>query len=176
MNQNRLKVRDYFLQPGYVCVPAAPTRLSAVVASGISVVLYDPKHKRGGMNHFLRPVRSGGQSTVLFAAPAIVALKQLMHSCGSTFDQMEAYLYGGAENPEAPGFEPGLAEKNIDTGIELLTKLGIPIAGKDVGGTRARKVVFHTETGETVIARVDRVRSGDWYPDWTDYSAQQETR
>ncbi|MBF0245403.1 MAG: chemotaxis protein CheD [Planctomycetes bacterium] len=140
--------------------------MAAVVASGVALTLFDAKRGRGGMGHYIRPLREAGYSTALFAAPAIIALVEMMYAAGSAPEDIEAHLYGGASNPRAKSFASGLADDNVRVGKEILGKLGIPIAGLDVGGVRARKVVFQTATGESVVARVDNVRSSDWYPDF----------
>ncbi|WP_045218366.1 chemotaxis protein CheD [Desulfonatronum thioautotrophicum] len=160
-----IQASDYFVRPGYVCVPVEPTRLAVVAASGVAVTLYDAGRRRGGMSHYIRPVREAGLSTPMFAAPAIVTLAEMLFAAGSTAGDLEAHLYGGAENSEAQGYLPGLGRHNVQVGEELLDRLGIALAGRDVGGTRARKVVFHSATGECVVARVERVRETDWYPD-----------
>lgn len=162
---HQLHLRDYFLQPGYLCVPPEPTRLSVVAASGIALTLFDPQRKRGGMGHYIRPRRERGASTTHFAAPAIVSLVEMMGHAGSEPTALEAHIYGGAVSPDAGPHDTAVSAENIQVAEELLEKLRIPLAGKDVGGTRGRKILFHTGTGEVVVARVERIRASDWYPD-----------
>lgn len=161
-----IQVSDYYLQPGYVSVPAEPTRLAAVAASGVVVTLYDAGRRLGGMGHYIRPIREAGLSTSVFAAPAIVALAEMLFAAGCAASELEAYIYGGAENPQARRYVPGLGRENVRIGEEVLGRLGIALTGRDVGGIMARKIVFHSTTGETVVARVERVRESDWYPDY----------
>lgn len=164
MGEQQPVARDFILEPGFVCAPLEPMRLSVVVASGVAVTLFDPKRKRGGMGHYIRPFRTEGRSTALFAAPSIVTLVRMLLKGGARPEELEAHLYGGAANPEADNFAHGVSEQNIQVGQEILDRMRIPLSGADTGGARARKVVFHTGTGETVVARVDRVRRSDWYP------------
>jgi chemotaxis protein CheD len=117
------------------------------------------------MSHYLRPYRQSHPSTAIFAAPAIVALVRMFQTQGSSTGDIEAHLYGGAVNPHSLSYVEGLSEKNVQVGLEVLSKLEINIAGQDVGGSRARKIVFNTRTGETLVAKVDRVRETDWYPE-----------
>jgi len=156
---------SWVVEPGYVCVPGEPVHLAAVVSSGIAVTVYDRKRKRGGMAHYVRPYREGHRSTPLFAAPSIVTLVKILSSSGSRKRHWEVYLYGGAQNPDCSRHVEGLGDKNVAVGLEILEKLGVPVAGTDVGGRRGRKIIFHTGSGETAIARVDRLRSSDWYPE-----------
>lgn len=156
--------RNFFVHPGFVCLPASPTYLCAVVSSGVAVTLFDARRKFGGMSHYTEPRRRDGLSTPRFAAPSLVSLIRMMLEAGSTIEDLDARLYGGAENRMSPFYVPGLSEQNIITGEELLARHAITISAKDVGGTKGRKIVFHTGTGETVVAHVDRLRASDWYP------------
>ena len=159
-----LALRDFFIQPGFVCVPAASTRLCAVVSSGVAITLYDKKLQTGGMSHYVFPYRRGAESTATYAAPAIVSLVDLLIGRGSKKEDLEAQLFGGAMNQESDRFVEELAEENVNVGLEILDKLGIPVASTDIGGTRGRKLIFYPESGEVVVAKVDRIRESDWYP------------
>ncbi len=157
--------RIYMVQPGFVCLPAQPTRLGIVVGSGVALTIYDARRRRGGAGHYLRPTREAGRSTPVYAAPAVVALVNLFLETGSRPPELEAFLYGGASNPDAPGYDPRQSRRNVELGRELLAKLRVPLAGEDVGGRRGRKIVFNTATGESVVAKVAKLRSSDWYPE-----------
>lgn len=163
--EHDLHLRDYFLQPGYLCVPPEPTRLAVVASSGIALTLFDAERKRGGMGHYIRPRRERGASTTHFAAPAIVSLVEMMRHGGAVPGALEAHIYGGAVSPDAGIQDAAISAENVKVAEELLEKLRIPLAGKDVGGTRGRKILFNTGTGEVVVARVERIRASDWYPD-----------
>lgn len=156
---------ELFLAPGHIYLPAEAVQLCSVVASGVAVSIFDARMKRGGMGHYVRPYREDDMSTALFAAPAIVALATMFLETGSSKDDLEATLYGGAVNNECSSYVEGQSEENVNVGLELLAKLGINVVGRDTGGRKARKIIFDTGTGETVVARVERVREQDWYPD-----------
>ena len=156
---------NYVLCPGHVCLPARPVRLAAVVSSGVAVTVFDTRRICGGMSHYALPRRQGGRSTAIFAAPALVSLADLFLSGGSSPADLEAHLYGGASWQASQRYVHGVSEENVAVGIEILERLGIAIVGQDVGGVRGRKVVFNTGTGEALVAKVDRLREEDWYPD-----------
>lgn len=161
---NEPVVQDFFLPPGHIVAPLEPMRLAVVVASGVAVTVFDTKRKRGGMAHYIAPYRRGMLSTAMFAAPSIITLVEMLRANPAEIGPLEARLYGGAKNPESPNFEDGLSEANVQVGKEILMKLNIPLVGTDIGGERGRKIVFHSGTGEVVVASVDRVRNSDWYP------------
>ncbi len=160
-----IQTDSYLVRPGYVCLPPRPTRLAVVVTSGVVVTMYDPGSRRGGLSHYFRPIRENEFSTTVFAAPAICALAGMMSGIGSILKNIEAHLYGGAENPGAPGFIPDIAGQNVQVGEEILQKLGIRLNSKEIGGKKPRKIVFHSLTGEIMVARVNNVRQTDWYPE-----------
>lgn len=156
--------KDFFVEPGYVCVPAKPSKLAVVVSSGIAVALFDKKLKKGGIGHYVEPYRRQGLSTAMFAAPAIVSLVNMFLDHGCSKEDIEAHIFGGAENSESNRFDGKIGSENITVGLEILKKMNIKVSTRDTGGTMGRKIVFHTGTGETVVAKVERIRESDWYP------------
>lgn len=157
--------RTFYLQPGFLCLPAKPTRLCTVVASGVAVTIFDREKRFGGMGHYSHPRRLNGESTARFAAPALAGLVNLFTAAGSSVRDLETFVYGGSDNPEMPGFDPNRGFHNLRSGFEILEKLGVRVAGSDIGGRFARKLVFYTATGESMVAKVTEIRSEDWYPD-----------
>ena len=154
-----------FINPGYGFVPDEPTRLCAVIGSGVVVTLFDREKRVGGIGYFFRPYREPGKpSTAVYAAPAIISIIRILSDQGSKVANMEAQIFGGAFNLEHKNYEARLHDLNAQTSIELLEKQNIVITGKDIGGTRGRKIGFNTNTGETAIAKINRIRNSDWYP------------
>lgn len=156
--------RTLYMRPGFLCLPSLPTRLCTVVASGVAVTVYDRALCLGGVGHYSHPLRSGRASTPEFAAPALVGLIRMFTKAGSDLRDLETYLYGGADNPEAPGFYSRRGFHNLRIGREILAKLGVRVAGSDVGGRFARKLVFYTGSGECMLAKVADLELDEWYP------------
>jgi len=130
------------------------------------VTLFDADRRLGGMAHYTRPLRERNRpSTALYAAPAIVWLVRCFLGRGARPEQLEAQVFGGAANGDAPGYVADRHHQNVQVGLELLDKQGIHISTMDVGGHRGRKVVFDTGNGESAVVRVSRIRADDWYPD-----------
>lgn len=156
--------RTLFMRPGFLCLPTLPTRLCTVIASGVAVTVYDKRQCVGGVGHYSHPFRIGGVSTPDFAAPALVGLIRMFTKAGSDPRHLETYLYGGADNPDEPGCKSCRGFHNLQTGYEILEKLGVRVAGSDVGGRFARKLVFYTGTGESMVAKVTGADEVQWYP------------
>ena len=165
MRDNIIK-EEIYIRPGYICLPKSPVNLYTVVGSGIVITIYDTKKKYGGMNYYIRPRRKEpSHSTPIYACPAIIGLLDMFSRYGSKVDDLEAHIYGGAENRQSESFIEGISQENVNVGLEILEKKNIRITGKDIGGDRGRKVVFNTKTGESIIAKVDKIRNMDWYPE-----------
>ena len=156
--------RTLYMRPGFLCLPSLPTRLCTVIASGVAVTVYDKRQCFGGVGHYSHPFRTSNMSTPDFAAPALVGLIRMFTKAGSEPGNLETYLYGGADNPDVPGFSGCRGFHNLQTGYEILAKLGVRVAGSDVGGRFARKLVFYTGTGESMLAKVDGADCVQWYP------------
>lgn len=153
-----------YMEAGAINVPEKPVWVATVAASGIVVTIYDSIRKLGGITHYTHPIRQNGLSNPRFAAPAIVGLVQKLEARGCRKNSMEVNFYGAAENHVAPRYKIGLSKQNIEVGEEILEKLDMSLNSKDTGGKRARKIMFNPVTGETVVAKVNNVRSDDWYP------------
>lgn len=164
MNDKLIK-KEAYLKPGFICLSVEPMCIYTVVGSGIVITIFDTKLKCGGMNHYFKPNRESiKDSTPVYACPAIIGLLKMFFDEGSKLEDLEAHVYGGAGNPKIEGYMKGLDQRNIQTGLEILELKKIRIIGRDVGGNRARKIVFNTLTGEVFVAKVDKVRASDWYP------------
>ncbi len=157
--------RTLFMKPGFLCLPALPTRLCTVIASGVAVTVFDRTLGMGGVGHYSHPLRTGRRSTPSFAAPALAGIIGMFTRAGSDPRHLETFLYGGADNPRDPGFRGARGLRNFQIGFEILDKLGVRVSGSDVGGRFARKLVFYTDTGESILAKVAESDVDAWYPD-----------
>lgn len=155
---------ELFLEPGHVCLPAAPACVCSVTGSGVIMTMFDRRRKTGGMAHYSLPGLGRKQFSPVYAQPAIIGLFRLLKDNGSKTEHLSVSLYGAASNPNAPGFTDDIHKKNIIAAHEVLKKLQITVVGCDVGGHWGRKVAFHTGTGECVVIRTEKIRSKDWYP------------
>lgn len=89
----------------------------------------------------------------------------MFEQAGSDPRDLETYLYGGADNPDVWCADPGRGLLNSRMGFEILGKLGVRVAGTDIGGRFARKLVFYTGTGESMLAKVTDLEPEEWYPE-----------
>ena len=138
-----------YLQPGQVHAAAAPTTITTVLGSCVSVCLYDTRAGVGGMNHFLLPHPVSHERSARFGNVAMEELLAAVKRLGAELGALRAKIFGGAA---VLGTRPAagrrhLGEENTRLALGMLLDMGIPVVHGDVGGTRGRKVVFHTDEG-----------------------------
>jgi len=157
------KLNNYFLHTGYLFVTPEPTIISTVLGSCVSVCLYDKKLEIGGMANIQLPyVKDKKKATSRYGNIAIPLLIRTFIKQGSNLKHMEAIILGGACNFAISSIDIGI--KNISVIKKIILQNKINIASEDIGGKKGRKVIFNTQTNETVVMKVDRIRKGDWYP------------
>jgi chemotaxis protein CheD len=153
----------YFLEPGFVVVPAGPTVISAVLGSGVSICLYDRKRKVGGMNSFQLPlILEKGKTTTRYGNVAVLALIRMMVADGSRVKHLEAQIVGGAHNPELS--HQNMGRENIRIARRILAREKITVTSEDTGGSKGRKIVYSTHTNEIAVLKVEKLRKSDWFP------------
>ncbi len=143
---------DVFLHPGQLMILDEPTTITAVLGSCVAVCLWDPVRGLGGITHFLLPHGRGSESGLRYGDVATEALVMNMLARGSLVENLRARLFGGAcvlEPLRIPAHSLGNA--NVAAAQAVLRRHAIPLVSSDVGGSRGRRLVFHTQSGETEV-------------------------
>jgi chemotaxis protein CheD len=142
----------HFVHAGQLVVAGEPTVLTTIVASCVSVCLWDRRRRCGGMNHFVL-ARAPHAPTPCerrwtygdLAVPDLVAR---LVGMGGRLPDIEAKLFGGAN---LLGGQSELGARNAAIAEELLDDMGIPVVARDVGGRRGRKLLFSTADGGALV-------------------------
>ena len=158
-----LVVENYFLDSGFIYVGRSPTVISTVLGSSIAVCIYDREKKVGGMNHYQFPfIRDKNMATARYGNVANLTLIRMMINDGSKIKNLEAQLFGGANDPNVCSRDIG--HENITAAKMIIARENILIVSEDVDGEKGRKVIFNTSTNEIAVIKVDTLRKEDWYP------------
>jgi chemotaxis protein CheD len=138
-----------YLYPGDLVVSAEPAVVSTVVGSCVSVFLWDARRKQGGMNHYLLPQSPRPDETsTRFGGAAIRILFQRLANLGSEPAALVAKVFGGAQVLQVSRQNPNhLGLQNVEVALEELRQQRVPVLASDVGGSRGRRVVVHTDDG-----------------------------
>ncbi|MBX2995662.1 MAG: hypothetical protein KF681_12600 [Bdellovibrionaceae bacterium] len=143
------------LKAGEIIICAEASTITTILGSCVSICLYSPQTKMGGMIHYVHPrvaSRHGQPADFRYGEIAIPALiEELMRVTGEPAHQFVAKIAGGASEAHR-GFDIG--SENIQVAREYLKRHQIPILAEDVSGHDGRKVVYHTGTNRLQIAAI----------------------
>lgn len=144
-----------FLYAGTIFARQGRHTVVTVLGSCISVCLWDPRLRIGGINHFMLPLWNGeGLPSPRYGNIAIEKLIDRMVRLGSFRKGLKAKVFGGASTARNSKGLLSVGDRNIITAEDLLREEGIPIISADVGGSNGRKLIFDTETGSVLVKKL----------------------
>jgi len=144
-----------FLQPGHLIVSAEPASITTILGSCVAVCLWDPRTFIGGMNHFMLPIPvTGHAASPRFGDVAMQQLVERMTAAGARMRSVRAKVFGGASMFAVAGGRSHLGAQNAELAIAFLNRAAIPIVERDLGGTRGRKLIFHTDEGTSCLTLI----------------------
>jgi chemotaxis protein CheD len=131
---------------------------STILGSCVSACVRDTAARIGGMNHFLLAEPSGNAkdrygASARYGAFAMEQLINKVLSRGSgRKSNLEIKVFGGGLINSAL---TDVGAKNVEFVHEFLANEGYELAGEDVGGTYARRVMFKPHSGRAFVKRLD---------------------
>jgi len=139
----------HYLIPGKIFAAAQPFAISTILGSSVALCLWDSAHRIGGANHFMLPDGpEEGENATRYANVANPALLRRMLDLGAELKTLEARIFGGSLPPVTFGNGGDrLGDRNVQVATHFLNMSGIRLVQSEVGGTRGRKLVFHTDDG-----------------------------
>lgn len=150
--QSTVTYDTHFLYPSAIFVHRKPHRISTILGSCIAVCLWDPLNHFGGMNHFMLPLWNGqGLASPKYGNIAIEKLISKMLQLGSKKGNLKAKVFGGSQRLETQISAMEIGKRNTLLAREYLQDEKIPIVSSSVGGSKGRKIVFHSETGDVMM-------------------------
>ncbi len=149
--------RAVFLRAGQIFTSAAPAVVTTILGSCVSVCLWDSVSGAGGVNHYLLPVAGGRrqEDAGRFGEMTIPRLIDELLALGCRKRNLAAKVFGGANVLGAAGAGKNhIGTKNAEVAFAMLSAEGIPVLARDVGGSRGRKVIFHTQGGSVWVRKL----------------------
>ena len=139
----------HYLIPGKIFAAAQPFAISTILGSGVALCLWDTERGIGGANHVMLPEGPEDSETATrYANVANPALLQRLLGLGAEPKTLEAKIFGGSlPNVNLRDKKNHLGDLNCQAAIQFLRTNGIRLAHSEVGGTRGRKLIFHTDDG-----------------------------
>jgi chemotaxis protein CheD len=145
----------HFLVPGELYCSTQPTVVTTVLGSCVSVCLWDPAHRIGGINHFILPhSRGDDRQAARYGDVAMVQLVDNMVRLGSRRTDLVAKTFGGANVLPYSPTRDTVGAQNVQLALEHLRGAGIPVAARRTGGETGLLVRFHTDSGIAYVRKI----------------------
>ncbi len=143
---------SHYLLPGNLFAHQEEHIVTTVLGSCVSVCLWDPVTKIGGINHYMLPLWNGeGLASPRYGNIAITKLVEKMLDLGAEPAKLKAKVFGGGDVLSGKNGFMNIGERNILLARDMLRDARIPIVSADTGGKNGRKLLFNTRTGVVLI-------------------------
>jgi chemotaxis protein CheD len=134
--------------------------MRTLLGSCVSVLLWNPEHRIGGMCHAVLPEPSPGSNPYdgNHCSGAISLFQREIQRAATPASGYMAYLAGGARmsmgmrNPT----RVSVGERNVERCRALLNESGIALWGEHVGLSGPRRVSFAVESGDVEVVHQGR--------------------
>jgi len=142
-------MNKHYLFPGKLAAFKEETLISTLLGSCVSVALFDPETKIGGLNHYLLPeLDPKDVGNPRYGNSAIQMLIEEMLRLGASEKRLQAKIYGGGNVIAVSPVGESIGRRNIEVAESLLRDRGIPVLEKNVGGESGRTLKLNTTTFE----------------------------
>jgi chemotaxis protein CheD len=146
-----------YILPGGLAFSSQPGMLRTLLGSCVSVVVWHPHHRMGGMCHYLlasRPRVAGDHPPDgRYGSDALALFEQRMRDAGTDPSEYVAGIYGGANVVDVDN-APDIGRRNVDAADAWCRRHRMKVVEREVGGRCHRVIEFDVEEGHV------RVRDG----------------
>lgn len=148
--------KTVILRPGDFHFDYGQTRISTLLGSCVSITLWHPRKRIGGMCHYMMSERNRPPESSIdgrYATEAFDLFLRHLELAGTRPSEYQAKLFGGANmfgNEKQSGMDIGT--RNVEYGHRLLASRHIPLIAEHVGGNGRRKLHFDIWSGEVWLA------------------------
>ncbi|OQY34243.1 MAG: hypothetical protein B6241_05500 [Spirochaetaceae bacterium 4572_59] len=162
----RFQLKNVTLHPGEYKVTNEQIIISTVLGSCVSVALYDPLNRQGGMNHFLLPGADHISVDDLFLLKnetryGLYAMEILINNLiklGSAKKNLKAKVFGGSNMFYTRDRESSIGSMNSEFALKFLQYEGIPVLSSDTGGHFGRKILYFPQEGRILLKKLESSR------------------
>lgn len=132
--------------------------LATLLGSCVTVCLFDPGLKIGGINHFMLPdmgrSKYGDVDSLLSGNFAMEALLNALLIKGAKKVRLQAKAFGGGTIIDTDGGSLSIGMRNANFAKEWLARESIPLRSSDFLGPWSRKILFLPFNGEAFCKRL----------------------
>ena len=144
---------DVFLQPGDLFVGDEGFRIRTILGSCVSITLWHPVKRVGGMSHFLLPTRgtpvSEDQLDGRYGDEALHLVMRELRQAGVSLLACQAKIFGGGNMFPAhmPAHAGQVGQRNGEAAREMLRSAGIQVVSESLFGHGHRQIIFDIRNG-----------------------------
>jgi chemotaxis protein CheD len=153
-----------YLKPGEILV-SDHRLVVTVLGSCVSVTLFDPRRRIGGILHAMLPKRErrGRSEDFRYVDEAFPHLLSRLEREGASRGVLEVKLFGGGDLLESGRrtAAPSVGRRNIEACLSLLERERLALESSSVGGPFGRKVVFNTRNGHVFLKHLPRMAGAE---------------
>ncbi len=158
------KIREVYLRPGDFCFGEGRLRISTLLGSCVSIVLWHPLLAHGGMCHYMLPGRNkprGNQPLDgKYAEEAMQLFMLELKKRRTVPSQYQVHVYGGGNMfGGRAASKMDIGYQNIEMAHRLLGEMGFSVDYDHLGSFGHRKVVFDVWSGEVELTHVDNSKA-----------------
>ena len=151
-----MDVEDIYLAPGSLCFRNSPARIRTLLGSCVSMIVWHPVRKLGGISHCLLPSRRQRGETLdgRYVDEAFEWLIQNIHGYQSEACEYQLKLFGGGEMfpGQSRDYAAGdIAGMNRAAVTAIAARLQWSPRAMDLGGTGHRNLLFDTRSGDVWV-------------------------
>jgi chemotaxis protein CheD len=158
ITSNASSMSEVVLKIGQFYFGGGRTKIRTLLGSCVSITMWHPRLKIGGMCHYMLPRRGPGETASLAAegnyADEVMQmfLREIRHA-GTRPQEYIVKLFGGGCMFVDTNEIREVSGRNISAGRDLLAKHGFAISAENTGGYGSRVLVFELWSGDVWIRR-----------------------
>lgn len=152
---------EVYLAPGEFFFSGEPTRVRTLLGSCVSITLWHPVLRVGGMCHYMLPSRGSHLANNpdyldgRYADEAIMLFLGNLRRFGTQPREYVAKIFGGGNQfPSGTSAALDISRGNVAAGLRLLRRHQFTLTSQHLGGTGFRKLSFDLATGEVILSHV----------------------
>lgn len=155
-------ILEIFLMPGDFYWGDSDTRIRTILGSCISICMWHPVKKQGGMCHYMLPSRSGNieaGNTKLNGKYGDEAWELFLREIIKANTKPSEYLvklFGGSNmftSRERDISDPGMGDKNIEFARKIIGDFRLNLISENLGGIKSRRIHFDIWSGNVWLRR-----------------------
>ncbi len=156
-----LTIPRIYLKPGEFYFAVNPSIVSTVLGSCVSITMYNDEQHMSAICHALLPEEIIPGDPYRYVDSSITSMLHQFDRHGIGREDIEVKLFGGSDilpTSDSSYRTMTVGQQNILRAQHIIARERLNLVASDVGGTRGRKILFHTHNGEIYLQRLRTIK------------------